>query len=862
MKKITILLMLTLILLPTVIAQEDFNAKAASLFSLEKCISEENIIQLTNTGTQTSNYQLYGQGKTSDWVKYPQMFSLSPGKTINVKSLLTIPCTAQQGNYPIKTIISTTTGIEKEIIQDIIIQPTINIEASVKEQTKTIKPCSQAIYEINIKNPSSFQETYNINTDNPDLNLKETKITLEPGKERQITAEYQPKDCKDITPKKFLITINTEKTKLIADLELFLEIEDYGIAEIAPKVEKIRTYYNENIVDLEITNKGKETVNYIMDLEGLDWVTITPRLLSIPSEETKTITLNLAPEETTKKGKYPLTIVAETEETGAKYEKEIIVKLTTHGVIDNLFDKYLPLTVLIIIALVIFGIIAVYSIQYMSTEEYQKQQLKRMKEKEKLKKQKEREKNRKRKEKEILKKERIKEKQRLKQEKEIAKQKIRENREKAKEKKIREKEKAAETRLRLSAKKAKQTEKEIERKQKAEKKINQKYEKALRKKYLMISKEDIITGQKPKNLFSKIIFAIIIIALLVIIAVFIQPIINNIKYVILGVGVLLVLYILGKIRKKKTLTKKWKGLSLAKETKTINTNWRKGVQQIKIKLSEPIKKLKIKITRGRKRKNPKYICIDEHIYQYFRTETNTEDENFDNTEILFKVSKKWIERKKIDSEEIMLCYLENEEWNELETEQIDSDKDYLYYSAESEKTGQFAIIGTEEAEEIEETKSKTKGIIALIGVILIAAIIFILLKPAIQLPTAGIPTQTWLQGEQQSLDLNTYFQDPDEDILEFGIKEEINNIDIWFKDGIAYLTPDADFTGEKTIIFTAEDNKGGYAESNPVKLIIKNKETNWFVKTIKISLGIIILIAILLLIIKLILLIRESISES
>lgn len=848
-KLIATIVMLTLILLPTVLAQEDFSAQAKSLFSLEKCVIEKNIIKVTNTGTQTNNYLLEGSGKTADWVQYPGMFSLEPGKSTNVEALLTVPCTASAGNYQILTTISTTTGLEKEIIQDLIVKPTQNIEVSVKEQTKTVKPCSRASYLITVKNPSSFQEKYTLSADNLDVKLSKEEITLEANETKQITVEYSPEDCMQTGEISFLFTAETEKTKLIAELDLFLEIQDYGVAEIASGLNKIRTYYNENIVDLGIFNTGNDDVNYIISVEGADWITVSPRMLTVAGGETEKVTLNLAPTENVKKGKHSITLTAEIEETGAVYEKELVVKLTTPGITDNLFDKYLPLTVLIIIALIVFGVIAVYSAQYMSTEEYQKQRLKRLKQKEKLKRQRKREKTRKRKEKEKLRREHAKEKERIKEE-----------RERLKERKRREKERAAETKLRLQARKEKQAENSRLKKQKAEAKLSKKHEKKLREKYLMISRDDIAEGKRPKNVFSKIIFAVIIIALLVIIAVFIQPIINNIQYVIAGVAVLIILFILTRIRQKRVVTAKWKGLSLAKETKILDVNWRKGVQQIKLKLASPIKKLKAKIKKGRGR-NERYICIDEHVYQYFKTETNTENENISNTEIIFRVRKKWMDRKNIDPEEIMLYQLDNGEWCELETEQIDSDEKYVYYTADASKLGQFAIIGTETAEEIEEEKSKTKGIIALVGIIVIAAIIFMLLKPAIQLPTAGIPSQTWLQGEQQSLDLNLYFQDPDRDILEFGLKESVENIDIWFKDGIAYLTPDAEFLGERTVIFTADDSKGGYAESNPVKLIVKDKETNWFVRVIKVALGIIILLAILMLLIKLVLLIKEGFSE-
>ncbi|MBN1645287.1 PGF-pre-PGF domain-containing protein [Candidatus Woesearchaeota archaeon] len=851
MKKLIITtLVVILLLLPVTLAQEDFTAQAKSLYSLEKCVSEKNIITLTNTGTQTNNYLIAGAGKTKDWVQYPGMFSIEPGKTVNVETIIAIPCVIPAGNYQLIHLVSTTTGLEKEIIQDLVVEDTQNIIVTVDSTEKTIKPCTEAAYSLKITNPSSFQEKYKLSIDNPDAELSTEEITINPNETKQITLTFEPTDCFQTGEKTLLFSAETEKTKLIAELDLFVEIQNYGLPEIASGVNKIRTYYNENIVDLEILNKGEEDTSYIVSVTGADWITVSPRILSVERGKTEEITLNLAPTSEIKKGKYPIKISAELEETGAKYEKEIIVKLTTHGVIDNLFDKYLPLTVLIIIALIVFGIISVYAIQHMSTEEYQKQKLKRLKEKEKLKKQREREKARKKKEKERLKKERANEKKRIKEE-----------RQKQKEKKMREKERKKEAKLRLKAQKEKDLERKRKEKEKEEKKRAQTYQKELRKEYHIIARKDIIAGKQERKIFSKLLFVLILLVLLVIAIVFIKPIINNVKYVLLGIILLILLFILGKIRRKRIVKTKWKGISLAKEKKIFDINWKKGLQQIKIKLETPIKNFAAKVKKGRGR-NERYICIDEHIYQYFRTETNTDQENISETEITFKVPQKWLKNKKIDEEEVALYYLDNGEWKEIETEKTGWDEKYVFFKAYAEKLGQFAIIGTETAEEIKEEKpKKSKGILALIGIIVIALLIFLLLKPASIEPTAGIPTQTWLQGEQQSLDLNDYFKDPDGDLLEFSALNEVENIDIWFKDGIAYLTPDADFTGERTIIFAADDNKGGYAESNPVKLIVKNKVMNSTSKIIKYGLGIIILLAIITVIIKFILMIRENLRD-
>jgi len=848
MKKLITILILAILVFPTVLSetQENFTAKANSLLKAEKCTTIENIILLTNTGDITSNYLLETEGQIKQWIQYPGIFSLKPGKTVKIKTEISIPCTTPEGIYQIKTIIRTTNGIQKTIIQDLEVKPTQNIIATTPKTQETIKPCQKTQFEIEITNPASFEETYSFSADNPNAKLSTDKITLKPNQTKQIQIEIEPQDCTLTDTQKIKFTAETQKTQLIAELNFEVTIENYGVPSIAEGINKIRTYYNKNTVDIEIKNTGTKQTSYILSSEGPEWASIEPKTLTIAGQKTQKISLYFEPAKEVPKDKYTLKIIAENEETGAQYEKQLTIKLTTPGIIDNLFDKYLPLTVLIIVALIIFGIITIYALQYTSTEEYQKNKLKKLKEKEKHKRQKKREKERKRKEKQRLKKERKAEKQRIKEQKQKEKQ----RRQKQKQKAKKDKEKARKQ-------KAKEEERKKKEQQTLEKKAAKKYENELKKEYHLVAKKDIIERKQPRYMLQKILLLIILLALLVLVIIFIKPIINNITYFLGGIAILLLLLILRKIKSKRITKTKWKELTLVNETKAADTAWKKGLQQTKIKLNTPAKKLWLQTKKGKGR-NPKYICIDEQVYQYFRTESNIEDNELKQAEFLFKVSKKWIKSKNIDKKEITLFNLDNGEWEELKTTRTDQDKSYLYFKAKSEKLGVFAIVCTEKPEEPEDKETTSKSIIALLAIIGIAIIILLLIKPVIQTPQAGIPSQKLIQGHTKILDLNKYFQDPDGDTLEFAIKNKAQNINIWIKNGQAYITPDADFTGERTVVFTADDGKGGYAESNPVKLIVHNALANTIKVIIKYGLGAIIIIVAMILIVKLFLLVKKK----
>ncbi|MFH1052944.1 MAG: PGF-pre-PGF domain-containing protein [Candidatus Woesearchaeota archaeon] len=86
----------------------------------------------------------------------------------------------------------------------------------------------------------------------------------------------------------------------------------------------------------------------------------------------------------------------------------------------------------------------------------------------------------------------------------------------------------------------------------------------------------------------------------------------------------------------------------------------------------------------------------------------------------------------------------------------------------------------------------------------------------------GIPIQVWNFDENRSLDLSQYFIDPDGDKLVYSAESTDHiNIDIDNELGIAKLIHDPGFSGAETVVFTADDGKGGVVESNEVLLIVK-----------------------------------------
>ncbi|MFH1916290.1 MAG: hypothetical protein ABIJ21_03420 [Nanoarchaeota archaeon] len=85
------------------------------------------------------------------------------------------------------------------------------------------------------------------------------------------------------------------------------------------------------------------------------------------------------------------------------------------------------------------------------------------------------------------------------------------------------------------------------------------------------------------------------------------------------------------------------------------------------------------------------------------------------------------------------------------------------------------------------------------------------------------------QGESYTFNLSGYFEDPDDDLLVFESNNP-SNIAVDITGNVAIVSADENFYGERELKFTAEDGKGGIAESAIILVKIIPKERLSFAK--------------------------------
>jgi PGF-pre-PGF domain-containing protein len=770
-----------LLVLSTVLAAEDFTASGTGRILAFACSPAQGQVTVSNTGDIPSAYELVAEGNAKDWVNFvPQSFTLNPGQTQIVQEFFEIPCDASDETLDISIM---TAELELMLSQEIIVQTPNNLLLSPLVYSKQVMPCEPADFHFILSNPADFAETYSLKViDSPqETALSDDTLTLEPRTNETITVTVHPNDCSlsgDFTP---VLQVSTQKSKLTAEIEMYLGINNSDIPVIALGVNKIRAAFEPQEAQIEIENTGNRATTYLLRIDGAEWITVRPEQVTLAAYDSEKVKLVLQPTESTVQGSYPLILTAVVEATGKEYTKDITIVLRNPNFVDKLFAEYLVYTIIAIIVLIVLIVLIVMGVKKYNSPESKARRAEKRAERQRLREQRKAEKEAKKKERED-------------QKKALEAQKKREEEESAKEEERHQKE----------------IEKERQRAQKE-------YDKQLRRENLVISKDQIIPGfqVKGKRLL-KFVLLLIVLAVIALGLTYSQVLGANALPVIAGIIILFIILIMHRIRRNKFARVRWK-LALANKVLHFSTKWKKGLAEVAFKLDTVVERLVMTA----KRCKPTVPPYSECVYQTFVVDANVERETVSDVRVRFKVRKSWMLRHNVAPSSVRLLHLGTDRWNSIVAEPVSTDDKYVYFVADAENLGEFAIVGKQGRKEKKERKLG-KWVLPTIFVIvaLIALVSLAIIIQVNKTPTIGIPAQIWKQDTQHTLDLDQFFKDPDGDALAYS-STPTSNMEIMFAGGNAVFTPHYGWYGTESVVFTADDGKGGTVKSNPVELVVE-----------------------------------------
>lgn len=919
-KQAVVWIVLALLLATGAFAAEDFVISGTQQPDALRCLRSDVSFAILNSGDAPSAYSLGASGVAAEWtLAMPLRFALAPGASQTVSYSMDVPCDAP-AEASLDWTILTDAGLQKQFSVTPGISTPQNIQLAAGTYDATILPCQTGQYTIGLTNPSSFEERYTLAVTNPsdlalDIAVGQTSVTLKPNETQSVGVGVKATDCAQSGETSLLLRVISQKTDLQADYDLPLVIEASGIAEVGKNVDRIVAGYVPSGAFVSILNKGTTTEKYAISVDGPGWVRSNASTITLTPGQASGIGLVITPtRDAVSQGDYPITVSAVAASTKAAYTKDVIVRVYEPSWLTLQFTEHILRTIAIIVAAIILLLVIIWIIiklyRYYTSDEYKKKReetrkakearraakLKAAEEKRKLKDAKrkayeaEREKRRKAYEAECEKKRLAKEQKRKEAEraqKERIKQRLKEI-ERAKAAKEREAQKRRDAEeKRIRAIEEARREQERERKAEEDRRVRE-YERQKREESLRESKEYferakaaaerdlkrshylIAKKEEPRSRAWLVWLAVVLLFAAIIVGVIALPFLLAYGlFVLAGIVIVVCIIILIGIieliegRGRRT----YRFASLRKKEVILHTRWRTNVGEVAVRSADVTGPCKLTVRRS---SGPLgFVSHEGPAFGYCRIDGRGVDSaDIKTLGIRFAVTKGWLRRHKVAPETVKLSRYDAA-WRGMSTEMIGEDAQRVYYAAEPDCLGTFAIVGRAGSMKMpkpvvpvkpvpkpepkpapkpepkpikkeikvvakkEKPKPKKKGkpwpwvlIICILVLLLVGGALLLLesYAPASSAPYVahngtGIPPQVWPANTQHQLNLSAWFKDPDGDPLAVTYTPA-EGIVMTSKGLLVTFEPTQGFIGNRTVTFTVADIKGGKAASNTVPLVV------------------------------------------
>ncbi len=886
-KSIVIILAFLLTSIFSYAQEEDFVALTNLNLNIFQCSSQDFDIKIINTGNTVSNFLIQQTGKAAKWNYLSQnIFILLPGEEKIIKNSLNVPCNSY-GTYYLTTIISTDNQ-DKYIKQVINVLKPQNIDFKNGVFEQTIEACKTAKFTLELFNPANFSETYSlkINDKIKETKLSDEKVMLNGLESKNISIEVNPTDC-ELNGELFLpLEVRTENTKLIGDLDLKLIILPAKITKVDGP-DKISIDYVESKHQVNITNQLNKTEKYTLSIDGANWFKLDNTTLTLNKDETKTFNIISNPPATVTQGSYNLKLIIK-DQSGKETIKNFVFNLKKPIPRTTLY-KYIGFGVGGILLIIIIVILLYQAFSKSAREKRKRLRLS----KEKIKKELEKELKL---EYKLVPRSELRAKRTKKffkvigvlfllalfittailsfyfrdhrllvkynswiyllsisvvlvliilivgcftifrseeKKQELAKQKEKQEKERQRNEQWKEQE-----RTKLEAWKLEE-----------QKRLRLEIDQGYKENYKLINKKDIAELKKVKTNLSWFYWTILLFILVgagVLSWYFKDFLISYKVYSINSAIILVIVVVIHLVISSRRKVQKWKLVS--ERTKQTMSVASKGLLQFLFSLNNSVEGLKLRVLKSKKNV---HVIPGKNIYQYFNVEANVEEDLFDKTNYSFKVSKSWLQNKSVSKDDVKLVRFVDDKWINISNEVVSEDNKFVYYLANTNYIGQFAIIGKEKS--VVKTKESRSWVgylsLGLLLVIIISLITFVATKTEDPTHLKGVPDQSWEKDTTRQLNLSPYFKDPDNDKLVFSLVEKPDHIQVDIYDNVVVLTPELNWNGQEYIRFKTTDKEGKSTESNRVRLEVNKSLIPKLVRKYALQILGVLLIAALLLIV-------------
>ncbi len=215
-----------------------------------------------------------------------------------------------------------------------------NLFLTAKYSKKQVCPYTTITFEFNIENTGSYTEIYTLSIDKkfqPWTTSSNDNIILKPGEKKTLYAYLTP-DYSFYGTSELNFYIKTTYSKLKAKIPVIINVDNCYIPNIEPKTFLVN--YTKTSNNLNIINTGSKTASYLLILDAPSWVEIEPTSVVVEPGKSKSIKLTTTPTENIRKGTYIISLITVVKENNAQYQHTFNIKLTAPGFCSKLFSAF------------------------------------------------------------------------------------------------------------------------------------------------------------------------------------------------------------------------------------------------------------------------------------------------------------------------------------------------------------------------------------------------------------------------------------------------------------------------------------------------------------------------------------------
>lgn len=294
------------------------------------CASTVEYYEVTNQGDFAADFEFSLEAEM-DWVTLHEHWArLAPGETKTLAVTIEPPCGLEMD--PVYKIYSSS-QYGRFAVAESSVTATVceSLSFSLEQEDNNVLPCTQADFQVYLENVAPYDETYTLESNDPNVEFATQELSLAPGERTQVPANVQY-SC-DVSGEQVIeFSATAQNSQSTHTRSAILNIQD-DYEYLIQEVDTQQTSFCAEVVNtkqLQITNIADTQNTYRLSHAGPSFVSLSDELVTLQPGLSRVVELRIAQDAPI--GEFSSTISAVSEFGDA--QKEIQVAYDTRSCYD------------------------------------------------------------------------------------------------------------------------------------------------------------------------------------------------------------------------------------------------------------------------------------------------------------------------------------------------------------------------------------------------------------------------------------------------------------------------------------------------------------------------------------------------